>query len=491
MKTIRNLLLIPVFAFGLFVSCDVERLPFNQIEQTEAFETMSDAESLMNGLLIQQRNRMYGMFMHSTDVQADLLNATYEYGNVMGFPHTWEGLLAGDYTIRDVWSGYYSALTNINNFLDNLGNIQANTDEDLAMIETYYGQAYFLRAFYYHQLVIRWAKPYDPATASTDLGVPLILRYDPTAKPARATVQRVYDQILEDIGEAKSRLSGGEANAKRPTGDAVLAFEARVHLHMQNWQQAATVAQDLIGTGRYPLIQSEDAFGSMWLNDEGSEIIYHLDARMAELPTNRNHLYMQRIPGQQRYRPYYVPQQWVVDLYEENDIRKNAYLQPRTVSIGGEEHDNVYLVYKYQGNPELYAGNTNYQHKPIVLRIAETYLNRAEALYHFDQDGALSVLNDLRQARGLGRLENISGNQLFEAIKEERTRELLAEGFRLNDLMRWGEGVERKDPQNIHIVVPGSNFIDLVIAPGHDKFVWGIPTRDITTNENLVQNPGW
>lgn len=493
MKKILNILLGTAFFFAFTVSCDVERLPYDQIEQTEAFQTMTDANSIINGINIQLRNRLYGDYMHSTDVQSDLLNATLEYGNVMGFPHTWEGFLAGDYTIRDVWAGYYSAITNVNNMLENIHLVETETEADIDLLERYQGQAYLIRAFYYHQLVIRWGKPYNSATASSDLGVPLILTYDPTGKPPRATVQQVYDQIISDINEAKLRLDAGTPNSTQPSRDAALALEARVYLHMHEWQNAVNAAEELIGTGRYPLINSETGLTNMWVNDMGTEIIYHLDAsNPAELPGNRNHMYIQIVPATGRYRPYYIPQQWVVDLFDDNDIRKNVYLRSVTVDTQGNSYEGIYIIYKYPGNPALYSGSvSNYQHKPIVFRIAETYLNKAEAQFYINPNAALATLNDLRQARGLNALTDLSENAIFEAIKEERTRELLAEGFRLNDLMRWGEGFTRGEPQNDQIVVTGANFTNLSVDANNPKFVWGVPTRDLTTNENMVQNPGW
>jgi hypothetical protein len=151
------------------------------------------------------------------------------------------------------------------------------------------------------------------------------------------------------------------------------------------------------------------------------------------------------------------------------------------------------LLNKFPGNPELFTtANTNYQHKPKVFRLAEVYLNLAEAQYHVNQGAALGTLNALRTARGLGALD-VSGDALMNAIKEERTRELLAEGFRLNDLMRWNMPVVCSTPQNldpIH-VTPAEHYIGLNKPAGDNQFVWGIPSNDLTTNTNMVQNPGW
>ena len=81
----------------------------------------------------------------------------------------------------------------------------------------------------------------------------------------------------------------------------------------------------------------------------------------------------------------------------------------------------------------------------------------------------------------------------MDAIKEERTREMLCEGTRLDDLKRWNMGFSRTAPQNINLIEVGANFKEKVVAAGDDKFVWAIPANDITTNPNIAdqQNPGW
>lgn len=495
MKKLINIFLGVLLLTVVFNSCEVERYPFDQIEQTQAYSTMTDAESLMNGMYAQLRNRMYGTHMYTTDIQADQFNAGAEFGNRGGAPHTWgENFLANDYDIRDNWAANYTALSNVNSAITNFPSIETEDADEAQQLEEYIGAAYLLRALYYHRLVIRFAKPYDPATASSDLGVPIITVYNPALKPARATVQQVYDQILSDLAEAKLRLGAGNPMSPTLSLDAALALESRVFLHMQDWDGAISASQELINTGRYPLVNSLIDFESMWVNDNSSEIITQLSASVNELPGVANNIYLGFVPATGKFNPDFIPQQWVVDLYEDDDFRKQVYLAPLVVRMSGTDYNDIYLLNKYPGNPELRAAgaNTNYQHKPIVFRIAETYLNLAEAQYRDgDEGGALTTINDLRVKRGLGEWSGLTGEALFEAIQDERTRELIGEGYRLNDLMRWGKGFDRGQVQEIEILTTGADYQDLSIPAGHPKFVWGIPTNDLTTNENMVQNPGW
>jgi hypothetical protein len=483
------------------VSCDIERFPYNQIEQTQAFQTMKDAQTINNGMYSQTLSRVYGIFMHSTDVQADLFNASLDFGNRQGFPHRWEGFLSTDYTIRDVWRGYYSALVNVNNIIQNMGKVTTATDAEKATLNGYLGEAYLMRAFYYHQLVIRWGKPYNSATAATDLGVPLILTFDPTLKPSRATVQKVYEQIIADIAEAKRLMPDVAAtpNKKKLNKDAAFALEARVYLHMKDYPKVITAATALINTTRYPLVETLAGMQGMWVNDVSSEFIFQLHAAApAELPASAiwnpvNNIYLGLRPSDGKFTPDFIPQQWIVDLYDVADIRRSVYLQPKNVIVQGADYPGLFLFTKYSGNPALFtAATTNYQHKPVVFRIAETYLNLIEAQYFVDPAAALISLNSFRSKRGLGPVA-LTGAALLAEIKNERVRELLGEGMRLNDLMRWGDRITRRAPQLLGPinVAPGDQYHQLDKAANDYQTIWGIPANDMTTNPNIVQNQDW
>lgn len=504
MKNIFKYLTIVLLTIAA-VSCDLDKYPYNAIEQSQAFKTVADAGTIRNGLYGNMRARVHGIFMFSTDVQADMLNATLDFGNRNGFPHRWEGFLDSDYTIRDVWRGYYSALVNVNNAIAMLPTIEPANDTERKTLESYIGEAYLFRAYYYHQLVLRWGKPYDPATASSDPGVPLVLTFDVTLKPARATVAEVYTQILADIAAAKSRLSdvAGTPGASRFTTDAVSALEARVHLHMRNWSAAATAAKSLINGGKYPLVKTEADFRKMWVNDNSTELIFQLQlVAPSELSPNGdpwvnvNTIYLGYRPSDGKFTPDFVPQNWVIDLYEDTDVRKSVYLEKKPLIIQGTDYPDIYVINKYPGNPALFTGAaTNYQHKPKVFRIAEMYLIAAEADAQTSagEANALATINLLRTARGASELTGLSGASLMTQIRNERTRELLCEGFRLDDLRRWNLGFTRTTPQNLNLinVTPSGDYHMKTVAAGDPKFTWGIPTNDLTTNPNITQNPGW
>lgn len=493
---IHKIVLVAALALSV-VSCKkLDLFPAANIAQDQSFQTVKDAKNWNTGLYSFLRGRVYGIFTYSTDVQADQLNATLDFGNRNGNPHRWgSSFLADDYTIRDVWSAYYGAITNINVQLDGFNKIVPANATETADLNKCKGDAYLARAYYYHCLILRWGKPYNPATAATDPGVPLVLKYDVNAQPARASVKEVYDQILADLNQAKTLLAptAGAVGAKVFNIDVATALEARVRLHMQDWNGAYTAASSLISGAKYKLVNTAAGLKNYWQFDGNQESIFEVVTIKPNELANTNSIYLGFIAATSRFTPDFVPSQWVVDEYDNADIRKAVYFEQKPATFQGVNYANVWMVNKYPGNPALFTGaTTNYQHAPKMLRIAEMYLIAAEAAaMSSNAANALTQLNALRTARGLTALSGLSGTALMDEIKKERFRELAFEGFRLDDLNRWKEGFTRRAAQNVAFINVGSNYNTLAIPAGDPKFTWGIPTNDMTINPKLVQNTGW
>lgn len=498
MKTskIKTLIAGVFVLFGTGACSDIERFPFDSIEQSQSFLSIRDARTHNNGLYALLRDRASGSYIFATDLQADQVNAGLDYGNRNGNPHRWSTFLSNDGVLSSVWSGYYSGLANVNNQITGLQTITPASDAEQAELNTFIGDAHFARAFYYHQLVRRFAKAYNPATASTDLGVPLVLEYNINDQPARATVAEVYAQILSDIEQAKQLLAGatGSQGAERFTLDVVLALEARVKLFQQDYAGAKAAADQVINSGRYPLLTTEASIKSMWHNDLATEVIFQPVAEAPnELAGTIGNVYLQYNAALDKFAPDFFPSQWVVDFYSDDDFRKDVYFSDELpVFIQGNDYTDLWVINKYPGNPALWTSNvTNYQHTVKLFRIAELYLISAEAGVNIDAAQSLATLNTLRAARGLSPLSGLSGESLLNAVKDERFKELAFEGFRLDDLKRWNEGFTRREPQNLNVIQTGEDYQNLSIGAGNDKFVWGIPVRDETVNPFMVQNPGW
>ena len=101
------------------------------------------------------------------------------------------------------------------------------------------GQALVHRAMNYFLLVNLYGKQYDAATASTDLGVPLVLEADINKQYPRATVAQVYERMLQDLNDAISLLKVDAPEYNNIPGKATAyALRARYYLWQQNYDQA-------------------------------------------------------------------------------------------------------------------------------------------------------------------------------------------------------------------------------------------------------------
>jgi len=493
-KNIDQLNFLWTIIICLFLSScskQLEKKPFDSILLSQSFKTINDAKNWDLGLYAKLRSNSYGIFTFTTDVQGDQLNASLDYGNRNGGPHRWDWL-ADDYTLRDTWFGYYNGIANANIMIAGVKNIQTTNSADATSLKQYTGDAYLVRAYYYSQLMLKWAKPYNPSSASSDLGVPIVTTFDvsKTTFPQRSNSQQVYAQILNDIDSAKNMLNGisGKPGTNIFTYDVAIALEARVRFYMQDWNGAKTLADQLINSNVYPLYNTSSSISNMWINDAGGEDILQLSVSAPNELPNINSIYLNYISGSKSYDPDFIPSQWVIDAYSSIDLRKGVYFKKLPVTIQGQK-DSLILVTKYSGNSKLFTtAVSNYAQAPKLFRIAEQYLISAEAGYMLSSSTALNTLNTLRTARGIGSI-NTTGTAVMDSIKMERFRELAFEGFRIDDLKRWHQGFTRHNPQNINYLTPGNNFYTKSVAVDADKFVSGIPANDVTVI-GLQQNPG-
>lgn len=491
---------IKVYIIGLLISLslqscvnELEKHPYNQLSKDQSFTSIDDASYWINGMYALLRSNIYGAELIPTEIQADQLNATLDFGNNYGDFHRWDGLDNGVSEVVSTWSNKYTAIANINVAIEGFEKMQLSDPNDQAKLSQYKGEAHLARAYYYFQLVRRYSKAYNPSTSNTDLGLPIVLNYDLDFKPNRSTLQATYAQILSDIEVAKVALANipGKPMDTRFSIDFVYSLEARVKLFMQDWSGAKSAAEKVITSGKYSLANTREAVFNLWRNDDSSEIIYQsYVSRPDELPTTLGFVFLQYRAGEKNFTPLYVPSQWIIDAYDEKDFRKSAYFEQLPVVIGGI-NTNAYLVAKYKGNPayQKSQGVFNYVQAPKAFRLAEMYLISAEASIMLNDPAGKTRLNELRNARGLQAINNPT----LQDLKNERMKELAFEGFRLDDLKRWGDRITRKAPQSLSYIqnTPLNQYYQLDRPANDNKTTWGLPNNDIKVNGNLKQNPGW
>ncbi|MBQ2194170.1 MAG: RagB/SusD family nutrient uptake outer membrane protein, partial [Bacteroidales bacterium] len=280
------------------------------------------------------------------------------------------------------------------------------------------------------------------------------------------------------------------------TADAVKALQARVALTKGEYAKAAGLAAELINGGRYPLLNTQDDFTALWTNDSGKECITQFWASFDSTPSTNDYGYIQYTGG--LYAPNYIPEKWIVESYDKNDLRFTTWFRRTQVNLGNFS-GTVYLCFKFPGNPALMAstGASTYIQKIKPFRIAEQYLIAAEGYAMAGQaDQACTYLNLLRASRIPGYADrHYTGDELMAQVKLERARELYGEGFRFKDLKRWNQGFARSEAQDKNLVIDaGSTYTELLSRDASDPFfVWPIPQAEIDSNPQIrsQQNPGY
>ena len=473
-------------ALVLLSSCDLDKFPSANISQETAWQTIADARNFRYGIYSYLQVVSGGLYTYAADYQSDLFNMTVSSGNRGGDLHRWD-FSNSQYDIEDIYQYNYTLINNCNNVINNIDNITVADEEEQAEANTIKGEAYLMRAMAYHPLAVRFAKDYEPESAAPDLGLPVVEVSDPNGKPSRSTLEATYQLIKNDIAQARQYLTTpGEANSEFLTVDVIDAFESRVDLYMHNYTEAESLAQSLIS--KYPLVNTAEGLESMWLNDEASEVLFRVRMTVDDR-TNDFLYYLNWSTANEHWAPDFIPSQWVVDLYEDGDIRKHTSFLQDDVQCNDIQAADIYLLNKYPGNPALdLSTEFEYYNMWKPFRVAESYLIVAEAAYRAnDEATALDALNQLRAGRNASAL-NVSGDALFQAIKEEWIREFVGEGQRLNDLKRWHDGFTRHDPQNMDILAVGMGMETLSVDANNMRFVWEIPANDLNANSNLVPN---
>lgn len=501
--TMKNKLIL--LAAGLMtMACSLDKVPGSSIYTEESIRNVEDCYKFLNGQYSGMKYFTTGAYVYATELQTDLFHAVKNFGNFDGdFYHY--SVTASNDLAEEAWYGAYANIANINFLIEgiqNLKNSSSLTDSDAKTLDEYYGEACFFRAYYYWMLTQYYCETYEAETASTAYGVPVVLKYAPSGNsdkyPSRGTLQQTYDQILTDLGDAEQFVTRrGTSLSSEITADAVLALKARIALSMKDYDTARKAAEDVIGTGRYTLVSNSSDYADGWINDNLSETIFQLAMINSTEVGNAYNYFLYNTSGVEgRDNPQYIPEDWVLDLYDKNrDIRYAAYFDERNVStpvVG-----RLTLLVKYPGNPKLYTTVTNYCNMPKVFRASEMYLIAAEA-EHLSSNGtdtkANEYLNALRSARISGWTDHTySGDALMEEIRNERVKELFCEGFRLGDLKRWHRGFTRSEGQDPTLVMQGENYSTCTRPADDPLFLWPIPTSELEANPNMKdeQNSGY
>ncbi|SMO44564.1 RagB/SusD family nutrient uptake outer membrane protein [Gracilimonas mengyeensis] len=464
MKHFKKYLLIALLAA---VGCDVlDQEPQTAISDEIAIRDQKSAEAALNGLYSQlQSTDYYGsnLFIMS-DVTSDISQSigTWDFYREMDTYVT----SAGNLENRNLWSQAYTTINHANNIIEAMPGLddipQATKDQLL-------GEAYFIRGLAYFDLTRTFG---GVEGVYGEIGVPLVTtparQIDESSFPSRASISDSYALVRSDLEQAEGLLSGF-STPSRVSEAAVKALLSRLALYTGDYSAAESYASEVINDYNFDLV---DEYASIFRDENTSEAIFEL----AYNTTDGNDIRFWYFPSSAGGRGDIALHTDFAEMVmsRSNDVRGNL--------IGFDDNVGAYYPSKYAKA----GGDDNIQ----VLRLAEMYLNRAEARTLKatpDFAGALSDLNEIRNRAGLADTLGAgvsTADQIMGAIEHERGIEFMMEGHRWFNLIRTGvalselTGVDRINSDPVSLTNAG-------------RQVFPIPSRDIDANENLVQNEAY
>ncbi|HET8655674.1 MAG TPA: RagB/SusD family nutrient uptake outer membrane protein [Longimicrobiaceae bacterium] len=172
------------------------------------------------------------------------------------------------------WQGAYTIIARANVVLDNGQNTPVGGSLTQAIKDSRLGEAHFLRAWAYFQLIQQYGCGEGP-----DCGVTVNLHSGQVSTEAvRASEDSVYKVIISDLNDAISLLPVTQQDVGRATKGAAQHMLAKVYLtrayrpwntanKQSDFQQALDLANAVINSGTYSLVP---VYADLWCGTHGS-----------------------------------------------------------------------------------------------------------------------------------------------------------------------------------------------------------------------------
>lgn len=366
--------------------------------------------------------------------------------------------------INNVWAETYNLIYRFNSIIAGLSD---NSAISASVAQQMLGEARVMRAFCYFHLVNMFGDV--PLVTITDV--------NKTSSLPRVPVPEIYNWLTIELEEAKNLVGDaypGTAvlNSRAQVNkSAAKALLARIYLFQKNYTKAEQYATEVIDkTDLYTLLPKAD-LGKVFLKDSREAIlqlgpaVFYTNGYTVEGSTF--------VPTPTSTVANYELTQNLLVAFERNDERRTAWIKES--NYAGKQ---TFQPFKYQNYNQTVATSSGRTEVPMLLRLAEQYLIRAEARSNTNNSsGARDDINILRRRAGL---QDLASNiNLEEAILKERQVEYFCE---LGD--RW-------------YTIKRMSKVDAIMQQLRPSFwktyaqLYPIPQPARDTNPFLTQNDGY
>lgn len=483
------------------VSCEdeLDQAPLSDSSAANFYRDADDFEQAVNGIYAQLRpmpDRYYDLSeTRSDNIYGSSSTGVRPWDPVNDFANT----LENNDLVAEAWNNNFNGIMRANTVLDKL---DASVVPDEAERNRFEGEARFLRALYYFDLV-RWFGElplYETAvTPAEALSIP------------RSSVADVYGLIMSDLNAAIEKLpdSYGASNTGRATSWAAKALLARVHLtrsgpsygiegpglEANEYSQALTLLNDVINNGPYGWV-SDYAGIFDYGNENNPDIVFDIQFQSGGLGLGTT------LPGYMGVSSYFntvpgipSPQSAVefreisddlLNAYEPGDVRKDVTIQQGfTDEFGNVETRAFYRKFLNENSPGIdrFDWPINFP----LIRYTDVLLMKAEAILQGasgTQQEVDDIVNMVRARAGLAPVSNVT----LDMLLQERRLEFAGEGLRWHELVRFGQVLDK-----MNAWLPQEDELDRMPESIEAyNIIYPIPFTQLTVKEGLYeQNPGY
>lgn len=451
MKITSIKIILPVIT-GIILtsSCNkmLDRQPELYVDETQSIVDKKSADAALIGAYnaLSQNSNQGVTFRYTVNLASDNLKWV---GNT---PANREfdvyDIFATNTRVAELWASIYKTINIANNIIATVPVIN-DVSFSQADRNNNRGEAFFLRAYSYFDLVRLWGKvpvQTNPAKTTADAqGV------------SNSSELQVYKQIELDLDSAEALLSS-TVNRNRANKFTAKALKARLYLYQKDWVKAESYATEVINsTMNFKLVKPYNLF---FASKNTTESIFEIDYTINNKNSWASNWFASNITGGKKEL---LPTDEFIALVKDPNTGgdRSALL----LTVGGVNYGNMNFKIA-TGDDQVYA-----------IRIAEMYLIRSEARAENstpDFAGALQDLNVIRSRANVPPVISVANkNELVDKILLERRIEFAYESQRWFDLIRKGKA------QSVLGITDGN------------KLLFPIPKQQILVNPALIQNPGY
>lgn len=501
MTKIYNILKrIPWFmgcAFLLFtVSCEdlLEEEVYSELTDVNFYKTEADVEAALMAGYKSLGSGGWGLFsaagsqsnLYISEASTDVFfiseswggnNPVYAQGQIFNFMINSE-----TNRINQNYQVTYEAIAQVNAIIDNVPKAEIENDKKEQII----AEAKSLRALLYHHVLRSWGK------------APIIDKFEvvPGEYPEQPeTLDEVAAFIENDLLEAIPILDDetyiGTQKYGRFTKAGAQALLAKLYLNTKQWQKAADMSKKIIDNPKYYLHSDymEIFAPDNHLEGPANEMLVVMnyiaqDGLGNNFPVHAFHSGQTTPVEYSGWGGYYAHGEFY-DSFDPEDARRNGLIQTYTTEEDTTVFTDRAIIVKYTPDQNAAGGGTWCGNDAPLIRLADIYLTRAEALNELNgpNQESIDLINAVRARafepdKPLSVSDFGSKEDLRAHILKERGWELYVENKRREDMIRHGV------------------YISDALRRGHDAardyhVHFPFPLRELEANPKLKQNPGY